>query len=110
MHGIGEGLSTGHDSRYTGLAARLDGRCRSRTDGGCPDASVPLANSNRNGASMHKLKISGIAAAVAGLFMGAHISGARAQQPVTLEQSTANSSGWPFNVAPYAWIVTISAT
>ena len=59
--------------------------------------------------SVRRITTIGSAAAIAGLLMGTAISGAQAQQPISLGQSTANPSGWTFNVAPYLWIATINA-
>jgi hypothetical protein len=36
-------------------------------------------------------------------------SGARAQQPIGLEQQAANPSGWTFNIAPYLWMPSVHA-
>jgi hypothetical protein len=37
-------------------------------------------------------------------------SGVHAQQPISLGQQVANTSGWTFNVAPYLWLPTIRTT
>jgi hypothetical protein len=51
-----------------------------------------------------------MAAIVAGFLAGGAMSGAQAQQPVSLGQQPANPSGWTFNVAPYLWIAHINST
>ncbi len=38
------------------------------------------------------------------------ISGARAQQPISLGQPTANVPGWTFDVAPYLWVANVNTT
>jgi hypothetical protein len=38
------------------------------------------------------------------------ISGARAQQPISLGQPSADVPGWTFDVAPYLWIANINTT
>src|SRR5271163_681109 len=38
------------------------------------------------------------------------LSGARAQQPISLGQPAANAPGWTFDVAPYLWFANINST
>jgi hypothetical protein len=51
-----------------------------------------------------------MAVVLVGLLTAGTMSGARAQQPASAGQPTANPSGWTFNVAPYAWFATVNTS
>jgi hypothetical protein len=51
-----------------------------------------------------------MAVAVTIVLAAGGISGARAQQPMSLGQQSADVPGWRFEVAPYLWFATISNT
>ena len=49
-------------------------------------------------------------AAVAVLLAAGAMSSVQAQQPISLGQQEANSSGWTFNIAPYVWMPRLNLT
>jgi hypothetical protein len=51
-----------------------------------------------------------VAAVLTILIATGGISGARAQQPISLGQPAPNPSGWSFDVAPYLWFANINTT
>jgi hypothetical protein len=51
-----------------------------------------------------------LAGVVALLATAGAMSNAQAQQPASVGQPAANSSGWTFNIAPYGWLATTRTT
>jgi hypothetical protein len=45
-----------------------------------------------------------------GLLVAGATSGVQAQQPTSVGQQTANSSGWTFDIAPYLWLPSLHTT